>query len=53
MPNYQFRGRKYDTGAVITGERAAQNSQSLAATLRAEKSGRYTARGEDHAHQHQ
>lgn len=37
MPNYQFRGRKYDTGAVITGERAAQSSQSLAATLRAEK----------------
>jgi len=37
MPTYKFRGRRYDTGAVIEGERASQNTQSLAATLRSEK----------------
>ena len=37
MPTYKFRGRRYDTGAVIEGERPAQNTQSLAATLRSEK----------------
>ena len=37
MPTYQFRGRRYDTGAVIEGERAAQNKQNLVATLRGER----------------
>ncbi len=37
MPTYKFRGRRYDTGAVIEGERASQNTQSLAAVLRSEK----------------
>ena len=37
MPTYKFKGRRFDTGAVIEGERAAQNTQGLAATLRSEK----------------
>ena len=37
MTTYKFRGRRYDTGAVIEGERAAQSTQGLAATLRSEK----------------
>lgn len=37
MPTYQFRGRRYDTGGVIAGERFAQNKQSLAAALRNEQ----------------
>lgn len=37
MPTYQFKGRRYDTGAVIEGSRTAQNSQALAAALRTEK----------------
>ena len=37
MPTYKFKGRRFDTGAVIEGERAAQSTQGLAATLRSEK----------------
>ena len=37
MPNFQFKGRKYDTGQIIEGVRSAQSSQSLAAALRTEK----------------
>ncbi|MFQ5928932.1 MAG: type II secretion system F family protein [Acidobacteriota bacterium] len=37
MPTYQFRGRRYDTGAVISGTRAAQSRQSLVAALRSER----------------
>ncbi|MDA2937490.1 type II secretion system F family protein [Acidobacteria bacterium AH-259-A15] len=37
MPTYQFRGRRYDTGAVISGTRAAQSRQNLVAALRSER----------------
>ena len=37
MPVYQFRGRLYDTGGAVQGERFAQTKQSLAALLREEK----------------
>ncbi len=37
MPTYKFKGRRFDTGAVIEGERAAQSTQGLAASLRSEK----------------
>jgi len=37
MPTYKFKGRRFDTGALIEGERAAQSTQGLAATLRSEK----------------
>lgn len=37
MPTYHFRGRRYDTGAVIAGERAAPDKQSVAASLRGER----------------
>ncbi|GAB4245154.1 MAG: type II secretion system F family protein [Acidobacteriota bacterium] len=37
MPVYQFKGRKYDGGIVVTGERAAASKQALAALLRNEK----------------
>ncbi|MEE8349614.1 MAG: type II secretion system F family protein [Acidobacteriota bacterium] len=37
MPNFKFKGRKYDTGKIVEGVRSAQNSQSLAAALRTEK----------------
>ncbi len=37
MPAYQFKGRLYDTGGPVNGVRVAQNKQSLAAALRAER----------------
>ncbi|MBI4444764.1 MAG: type II secretion system F family protein [Acidobacteria bacterium] len=37
MPVYQFRGRRHDTGLVISGERVAQNKQLLAISLRNER----------------
>ncbi len=37
MPTYSFRGRQYESGNVIKGERFAQNKQALAATLREER----------------
>lgn len=37
MPVYQFRGRRYDTGAIIEGERAMATRQTLVATLRGER----------------
>ncbi len=37
MPVYQFKGRLYDGGAVIRGERFAQNKQTLVSSLREEK----------------
>lgn len=36
MPVYQFKGRKYDGGVVVTGERSAASKQALAALLRNE-----------------
>ncbi len=37
MPVYSFRGRQYESGSVITGERFAASKQSLAASLRDER----------------
>ena len=37
MPNYQFQGRNYESGEMVTGVRFAQNEQSLAAALRNEQ----------------
>ncbi len=37
MPNYQFKGRNYQNGEMVTGVRFAQNEQSLAAALRNEQ----------------
>lgn len=37
MPVYQFRGRQYESGGIIKGERFAHNKQALAATLRDER----------------
>ncbi len=37
MPTYKFRGRSYETGEVITGERFAQSEQLLASLLRSEQ----------------
>ncbi|MFQ5738683.1 MAG: type II secretion system F family protein [Acidobacteriota bacterium] len=37
MPTYHFRGRQYQTGGTIKGERFAQNKQALAAALRDEQ----------------
>lgn len=37
MPVYQFRGRRYDTGGMIAGERTAASKQTLAAALRSEQ----------------
>ncbi len=37
MPSYQFRGRLYENGNTIRGERFAQNKQALAAALRDER----------------
>lgn len=37
MPTFKFKGRRLDTGKIVQGVRSAQNSQSLAATLRTEK----------------
>lgn len=36
MPVYEFKGRSYDSGQVIVGERFALNKQTLAGTLRGE-----------------
>ncbi|HUG44510.1 MAG TPA: type II secretion system F family protein [Acidobacteriota bacterium] len=36
MPVYQFKGKSYDHGSIINGERFAQNKQALAALLRKE-----------------
>ncbi len=36
MPTYQFQGRNYQGGGLITGERAAASKQALAAVLRNE-----------------
>lgn len=36
MPVYMFKGRRYDTGGTVAGERFAMNKQALAATLRTE-----------------
>ncbi len=37
MPTFRFKGRQRSTGAVIEGERVAQNRQALVAALRAER----------------
>ncbi|HSR70642.1 MAG TPA: type II secretion system F family protein [Acidobacteriota bacterium] len=37
MPNFSFRGRNYETGEIIAGERFAPNPQALAAALRNER----------------
>lgn len=37
MPIYQYRGRRYDTGSMMTGERFAQSKENLVATLRSEQ----------------
>ena len=37
MPTYVFKGRRLDGGALVTGERAAQSRQALAAMLRKEE----------------
>lgn len=37
MPVYHFRGRQYESGNIVKGERFAQNKQTLAATLRDER----------------
>ncbi len=37
MPTYQFKGRNYQSGEMVTGVRFAQNEQSLAAALRNEQ----------------
>lgn len=36
MPVYQFKGRSYEGGAIVAGERAAASKQALAALLRSE-----------------
>ena len=36
MPVYQFEGRRYDTGAPVSGIRSAPNRQTLATTLQLE-----------------
>ncbi|MEE8583960.1 MAG: type II secretion system F family protein, partial [Acidobacteriota bacterium] len=36
-PTYQFKGRNYQSGEMVTGVRFAQNEQSLAAALRNEQ----------------
>ncbi len=36
MPVYQYRGRQYESGGIVKGERFAQNKQALAAALREE-----------------
>ena len=36
MPVYQFQGRNYQGGGLITGERTAASKQALAAVLRNE-----------------
>ncbi len=37
MPVYQYKGRRYDSADVVTGERVAPNKQNLAALLRNDK----------------
>ncbi len=37
MPVYQFTGRRYDGGGLVTGERLAASKQALANLLRSEK----------------
>ncbi|HSR53659.1 MAG TPA: type II secretion system F family protein [Acidobacteriota bacterium] len=37
MPTFSFKGRNYENGEVITGERFAPNPQALAAALRSER----------------
>lgn len=37
MPVYQFVGRRYDGGSMVTGERLAASKQALANLLRSEK----------------
>ncbi len=37
MPVYQYRGRQYESGGIVKGERFAQNKQALAAALREEQ----------------
>ncbi len=37
MPVYQYRGRQYESGGIVKGERFAQNKQTLAAALREEQ----------------
>ncbi len=37
MPVYEYRGRQYESGGIVKGERFAQNKQALAAALREEQ----------------
>ena len=37
MPIYKYRGCRYDTGSVMTGERFAPSKENLVAMLRSER----------------
>lgn len=37
MPIYKFKGRNYETGEAVAGQRVAQSEQMLAAALRSER----------------